>query len=175
MNTILPYLLTLLLFLGTGCFAEAKTATQTGNASVAFITPLAITLNQNANFGSVGVGSATYVLSTSGVVTTNNGQIFSAAGNSPYAASLTIKGSSSHAQSLNIVVSGYTVNKGVTPSGAMCSYNGSAAATCNSLIFLSSPGSAGKTLLIGLTINVDGSQAGGSSATPSFTVNINYN
>lgn len=154
-----------------GAFApvDAGAVTQSVTANISFDSPLAITKNADINFGTVRAGVAdTYTISTAGSV--------SAAGSGAYlygttsAASLTITGSTS--QTISISVGGYTANGGVTPQNATCAYNGGSSGSC-SLSSVAAPG-AGKTLLLGVQAVVDGTQTGGSSAAPTFTVTVVY-
>lgn len=154
-----------------GAFApvDAGAVTQSVTANISFDSPLAITKNADINFGTVRAGVAdTYTITTAGSV--------SAAGSGAYlygttsAASLTITGSTS--QTISISVGGYTANGGVTPQNATCAYNGGSAGSC-SLSSVAAPG-AGKTLLLGVQAVVDGTQTGGSSAAPTFTVTVVY-
>jgi hypothetical protein len=149
--------------------SDAHAVTQSVTANIAFDTPLSITKNSDINFGTVKAGVAdTYTLSTAGAVTAaGSGQwLFGtkAAGN------LTIAGSSS--QLVNVSVGGYTANGGVTPQNATCAYNGGASGSC-SITGAAAPG-AGKTLLLGVQAVVDGTQAAGATAAPSFTVTVIY-
>ena len=145
-------------------------ATQSVTANISFDTPLTLTKVSDVRFGTVSAGVAsTYTITTAGAVTaTGSGQYLygtKAAGN------ITIAGSTTG--TLNISVGGYTANNGVTPANATCAYNGGAAGSCT-IPTAVAPGT-GKTLLIGVDAQVSGTQAAGSSATPSFTVTVVYN
>jgi hypothetical protein len=111
--------------------------------------------------------SDSYTINTAGAV--------AAAGPGSWLAGPTVVGNitiaGSTAQAVTITVGGYTANGGVTPSNATCSYDGGAAGPC--AISGAAPG-AGKTLLLGVRANVNGTQASGSAATPSFTVTVAY-
>jgi len=139
-------------------------------ANIAFDTPLTLTKKNDISFGTVAAGVAdTYTISTAGNVTAaGSGQWLSG---SKAAGNITIVGSTS--QTLNISVGNYSASGGVTPSNATCSYAGSAAKPC-AISAATAPGNQGKTLLIGIDARVDGTQAVGSTATPSFTVTIVY-
>jgi hypothetical protein len=148
---------------------NAKAVTQSVTANISFDLPLALTKVSDINFGTVLASVAdTYTITTAGVV--------SAAGSgatlygTPTAGNITISGSSS--QTVAISVGSYTANNGVTPQNATCAYNGGAAGAC-SLTGQAAPG-AGKTLLLGVQAVVDGTQAAGSSAAPTFVVTVVY-
>lgn len=148
----------------------AFAAIQNFNANVRFATPLTLTKVKDLDFGIVQAFQAgTYVLSATGVVTASGGGV--AVGGTPQAGELTIAGSAT--QTINISTNGLAANNGVTPSVPTCRYNGGTETTCN-LTNQVSPG-AGKTLFLGLTVVVNGSQADGTTASPSFNVNVVYN
>ena len=65
------------------------------------------------------------------------------------------------------------VGGGVSLSAATCAYNGGAAVPC-SLSTQAAPTSAGKTLLLGVTVTVNASQTAGTTATPTFTITVVY-
>jgi hypothetical protein len=149
--------------------ADALAATQSVTAHISFDTPLTLTKVSDINFGTVAAKTAaTYTISTAGAVT-------SAAGTWLYgtksAGNITIAGSTS--DTINISVGSYTANGGVTPANATCAYNGGSAGSC-SIATGVAPGT-GKTLLVGADAIVDGTQNGGATATPSFTVTVVYN
>lgn len=144
-------------------------ATQSVTANIAFDTPLTLTKVADINFGTVSAGVAdTYTITTAGVVTAAaTGQMLFG---TPAAGNISIAGSST--QTINISVGSYTANNGVTPANATCNYNAAGAGTC-ALNGVAAPG-AGKTLLLGVQAVVDGTQAAGSSAAPTFTVTVVY-
>jgi len=149
--------------------ADAMAATQSVTANLAFDTPLTLTKNNDINFGTVIASTAsTYTITTAGTVSaTGSGQWLYG---SKAAGSITLAGSTT--QTVNISVGGYTPQGGVTPSNAQCAYNGGGAGSCT-ISAAAAPG-AGKTLLIGVDAAVDGTQAAGSTAAPSFTVTVVY-
>lgn len=149
----------------------ALAATQNFTASVRFAAPLVLTKVADPNFGTLKAGSAaSYSLSTAGVVTTSGlGEVISTTGTQ--SGQLTIAGSS--LQTIDISAGNYTANNAVTPSNARCAYNGGGAVAGCSISNAVAPG-AGKTLLIGLDIAADGSQADGSTASPTFDVVVVY-
>jgi hypothetical protein len=160
----------LLALLGsTTIMGAAYAATQTVTANISFDTPLTITKVSDIGFGSLKAATAgTYVISTTGAVTASGGG--ATLGGATHAGNLTIAGSTT--QLVDISVGNYVVNNGVTPSAATCSYNGGAAAACT-LASQVAPG-AGKTLLLGVTATVSGTQAAGTVAAPTFDVTVNY-
>ena len=148
---------------------EAWAVTQSVTANISFDTPLTMNKTADINFGTVKAAVAdTYTISTSGTVT--------AAGSGAY-----LGGATSHAhliltgsttQAYSVSVSGYTANGGVTPKNATCSWNGLAAGPCS---FSASPAGTGATIDIGVDVVVDGTQAPGATAAPTFTVTAVYN
>ncbi|MGE3623110.1 MAG: DUF4402 domain-containing protein [Bdellovibrionales bacterium] len=153
----------------TAIASAAYAATQTVTANIKFDTPLTITKNSDINFGYVKAATAgKYVVNTAGTVTASNGGV--SLGGTTQAGSLTISGSPT--QAIDISAGNYVANNGVTPSAATCAYNGGPASACL-LNSQPAPG-AGKTLLLGVTAAVNGTQAAGTSAAPSFDVVVNY-
>ena len=151
---------------------QAQAATQSVTANIAFDTPLTLTKTADINFGTVTAANAsTYRISTAGAVTTTAGTGTPLYG-ATNAASITIAGPT--ADTLTISVGGYAANNGVTPSNASCAYNGGAAVTPCSYTTAVAPG-AGKTLLLGVDVAADGTQAASTSAAPTFTVTVVYN
>jgi hypothetical protein len=131
----------------------------------------AITLTKNADiqFGTVKAGATgTYVINTAGSVTASGNGVWLYG--TPAAGSITIAGSTT--ETVSISTGGYSANGGVTLSAATCAYNGGSAAAC-SLSNQAAPG-AGKTLLLGVTATVDGTQAAGATAAPTFVVTVTY-
>ncbi|MES2906891.1 MAG: DUF4402 domain-containing protein [Pseudomonadota bacterium] len=154
-----------------GLFTSAAFAvTQSVTANIAFDTALTLTKNADINFGRVKAATAdTYTINTAGTVTAaGSGQYL---GGTTAAGNITIAGSTT--QTINVSVGNYTANGGVTPQSATCAYNGGGAAAC-SLTGVAAPG-AGKTLLLGVQAVVDGSQAAGTTAAPTFDVTVVYN
>jgi len=151
--------------------ADAFAATSVVTANISFDTPLTLTSVSQINFGTVAAKTnATYTISTTGAVTTTTGNWLYG---TKSAGSINIAGSTK--DTINISVSGYTAQGGVTPAKATCSYAGGTAASCdNTQITGAAPGT-GKILLIGLDAQVDGTQAAGATATPSVVVTVAYN
>lgn len=163
------YALGVVTILGTGA---ALAATHTFTADVKFSAPLMLTEKKAPNFGILKANTpAVYNLSTTGVVTTSGfGSIISSVG--AQSGQLTISGSTT--QTIDISALNYQEHKGVSPSDAVCAYNGGAPVANCAISGGVAPG-AGKTLLVGLTIETDGAQADASTASPSFDVNVVYN
>jgi len=148
------------------------TFSETG--AIGFDLPLSIDTVSNINFGHVQANTTgTYTINTSGNVTaTGPGQWI----NGPTSAgNLLIHGSST--QTISISAGSYVaggVGNGVKLSNATCAYNGGAAVPCT-LSTQAAPTSAGKTLLLGVTVKVSNKkQADGTMATPSFTITVTY-
>ena len=139
-------------------------------ANIGFDAPLTLTKKSDVSFGTVKAGVAdTYTISTNGTVSAAGaGETISG---SKSAGNITIVGSTT--QTLNISVSNYSASGGVRPANAKCSYAGGTSAPCE-LSAATAPGNTGETLLIGIDAVVDGTQAIGSTANPSFTVTIVY-
>ena len=152
---------------------NASAATQVVSSTVNFISPVSITLNTSPNFGNVGYSTtATYILSTAGVVTGSGVGSAMYSGITPTAGSLKIAGSTT--QGITISTGTYTVSNGVTPSAATCQYNGGAiVTTCDAGFNGSAPG-LNSTLLVGLTIATSNTTVAG-AATPGLTVTVSYN
>jgi hypothetical protein len=148
---------------------SAGTASTDFSPLVVYDVGLSLTKNSDINFGTVTANNAsTYRISTAGTVTTVSGTGSYVTG-ATSAGSITIAGSTT--EGITISAGGYTANNGVTPSNAQCSYNGGASGSCS--ITTGAPG-AGKTLLIGVDVATDGTQAGGTTAAPSFTISAAY-
>ncbi len=149
--------------------SAAVAATQTMSASISFETALSLTNGTNVSFGFVKASQpGVYTISPSGAITATNDGV--ALGGDTHAGSMTIVGSET--QNIDISVNHYVSNNGVTPSAATCSYNGGAAAPC-ALTSQPAPG-AGKPLLLGVTLTVDGTQQTGTTAAPTFDVAVTY-
>ena len=151
--------------------SAAFAATQNFSAEVAFATPLTLTKVSDMDFGVVKASTAAiYTLSTAGVVTANaTGEVI---GGTPNAGELDIAGSIS--QQIDITTDGLIADNGVTPTLPQCSYDGGAESACDALSAQAAPG-LGKPLLVGVTITADGTQADGTTASPTFNVNVVYN
>lgn len=164
------YIFALALLSGALALSQhVNAATQSVTANIAFDSAITLTKNADINFGVVKAGAAAnYTITTAAVVSTGGaGEVL---GGTPAAGNITVAGSAT--QTVAVSVGSYTANNGVTPSAATCSYNGEAAAAC-SLTAQAAPG-AGKTLLLGVTVAVDGTQAAASTAAPTFVVTVVY-
>jgi hypothetical protein len=149
--------------------SQAGAATQSVTANIAFDAPLTLTKTADINFGTVTANNAsTYRFGAVSGLTVIAGTGLPLYGTAS-AGSITIAGSV--ADTLAISVGGYTANNGVTPSNASCAYNGGAQVTPCSYAAAAAPG-AGKTLLLGVDVAADGTQAAGTSAAPTFTVTV---
>lgn len=149
--------------------SNALAATQSVTANIAFDTPLALTKNLDIEFGVVKAGvTGTHTISTAGTVTDGGSAVWLSG--SPHAADITIAGSAT--QTIDISVGGYTANESATPSNATCDYDGGGSGSC-SLSAAAAPG-AGKTLLVGVRLTLDGTAVAGDSSTPSFTITVVY-
>jgi hypothetical protein len=154
---------------------NAYAVTNSMSATVEFATPISFANSTNANFGIVssGVGD-TYTMDTSGTITPAATGL--ALGGTVTVASVDITGSAT--QTMDITLNNAAANGGVslTLANATCDYDGGAVSnTCNNAAFDSITPGAGKTLLIGLEIVADGTQANGATGTPTFDLVAVYN
>ena len=164
------FMLLLCLSLGVAAVGQGvNAATKSVTANIAFDTAIALTKNADIDFGIVEAGVAdTYTITTGAAVTAAGvGEVL---GGSPAAGDITIVGSA--AQTVAITVGSLVANNGVTPANITCAYDGGGSAAC-ALAGQAAPG-AGKTLLLGADAVVDGTQAAGSSAAPTFVVTVVY-
>lgn len=149
---------------------SAMAVTQTITANIAFDTPLTITPGNNIRFGTVSAGVAdVYTIDTAGSVTNPGAgqELYGTQG----AGDVSISGSTT--QAINISAGTYTANGGVTPSAATCAYGIGTPGPC-SLTAQAAP-AGGTTLLLGVTATVDGTQAAGATAAPTFVLTVVYN
>ncbi len=147
-------------------------AEQTVTANVAFDLPLTLSYFASAAVGTVraGVADVYTVIPNSGTYAQNdqNNILYGAAGSF---IDMFVSGSAT--QTIAFSVGNYSGNNGVTPSAATCSYDDAPAVSCNSLS-AQSPPSLGKSLFIGYTLTVDGSQSAGDSVDTTFDVTVAY-
>jgi hypothetical protein len=147
--------------------------TQPQTGAIGFDLPVSIDTVNNVNMGTVkALTAGTYIIDTTGNVAASGGGVWLFGTHS--AGSLLIHGSAT--QTISISAGSYTsggAGGGVTLSAATCSYNGGSPVACT-LSTQAAPGSAGKTLLMGITATVNSSQTQGSTATPTFTITVTY-
>ena len=166
-NKYLAWCLLSSVFIAGGAFA----ATQSVTANMTFDTALSLVKNADISFGTVKASQAgTYTIDTSGVVTPTNGGVV--IGGTPAFGQITITGSTT--QTVAISTGTYVSDNGVTPSAATCSYNGAAAAACDTALTGRTAPGAGKILKLGVTAISDGTTAAGTTAVPTFTVTVVY-
>lgn len=152
----------------------ATAAVQTVTANIAFETPITLTLNNDIDFGIVtALNASTYAIDTAAAVTVTAGTGTSLGG-TPSAGDILIQGSAT--QTISINANNYLANNGVTPSLARCKYGAAAEAACSSMSGggLAAPTGAGTTLLVGVSAAANGTQAGGTTAAPTFDIVVNY-
>lgn len=151
----------------------AFAATQNFTATATFATPLTLTKNADLDFAVLKANTAaTYNLSTAGLVTAGaNGEFI--AGTS-HAGNLTISGAANQLINISSPALSVTPNNGVNVTSVNCAYDNGAEVQGCTINGAAAPG-AGKTLLVGADIDVDGSQNDGVVATPTFDVNVVYN
>jgi len=139
-------------------------------ATVAFERALNLSDKTDISFGFVqALQSGVYTISTSGVVTTSEGGLW--LGGDSHAGRIMIVGSDN--QPVTISVNNYVMDNGVTPLAAVCSYDGGPSVPCP--LSNQAPPGAGKDLLLGISLAVDGTQEIKTSAAPSFEVLVTYN
>ena len=82
----------------------------------------------------------------------------------------------SASQTISINTNNYTADQGVTPSNAVCKYNGGTEHACTTANFtgVAAPDT-GKTLLLGVEINSNGTQTDNMTVAPTFDVVVIYN
>lgn len=138
-----------------------------------FSDPFAIIEATTMSFGSlVSNTNATYVLDTSDSVTASgNGQVV---GGTTRSGDYTIQDSSGTAI-IDIGITNLTANNGVTPRNPICSYDGGPDILGCLTVGQANPGPGGRTLTVGMTIDVDGTQGNGGLANPTFDISITYN
>ncbi|TAL27850.1 MAG: hypothetical protein EPN97_16190 [Alphaproteobacteria bacterium] len=146
---------------------HSATNNTTGNSSITFDVPITITKVSDINFGTCKTASSVYTMSTAGSISaTGSGAYISG---TTSAGNLTIGGSTTSTVTLS--VGNYQANGGPTPSNAKGAYNGGAAASFPMTV--AAPG-AGKTLLLGVDLTTTGSEATGTTFSPSFDVTAVY-
>jgi hypothetical protein len=141
------------------------------SASASFEVPLTVVKESDISFGVLKAATAgTYVIDTSGTVTSSAGGII--LGGTQSFGQITISGSAT--QMVSISTGTYVADHGVTPSAATCNYNGTPIANCDvGGAGLATPG-IGKVLKLGVRIDADGTQLAGSMAAPTFVVTVIY-
>lgn len=153
----------------------ASALTSTFTVAIEFFDPFTIVETTPADFGRLISGVATtYVMDTTGTITPGPGG--SSTGGAPAAGAYTIADSAGTA-AVDVVVDNPVANGGVSITAFDCDWNGGAttdaSATCT-INAAANPGAGGQVLLVGFTINVDGTQASLDLANPSFDVSVNY-
>jgi len=156
------------LFAAGGAYA----ATQSVTANMSFDTALSLSKTNDISFGIVqALTAGTYVIDTANTVTPSGGGV--AIGGTPASGVINITGSAT--QTVAISTGTYTANNGVTPSAASCLYNSVLTSNCDTGVTGAvAPGSSGRDLTVGVTATVDGTQAAGSTAAPTFVVTVVY-
>lgn len=150
--------------------SSALAATVTMSANIKFRAPLALTKTSDIDFGVVSAGVAdTYTITPDGAVSSKGkGQTL---GGGAKAGSITIAGSES--QAISISTSNYGGSNGVKLQEASCSYNGSGVVSPCSMAG-AKPAGKQSVLKLGAIIAVDGTQAEGVVASPSFDIVVAY-
>lgn len=155
--------------------AYAAQMAVTANAS--FAAAVALVKVRDINFGVLQAGTpngSRYIIDTAGNLTANAGGVI--VGGAHNAAEITVTGAVGQTIAISVDPASYTANNGVTPLAATCNYRAVAVNNCDAggQAGLTAPDVAGSPLLLGLTIETDGTQVAGAVATPSFTVNVVY-
>lgn len=167
---------TALAFGATSMIASSAYAlTSTFTIAINFVDPFSLTEATAMSFGNLLANqAATYTLDTADAVTASAGG--AVVGGTPASADITVADSGSSATTLNVQVVNLTASNGVTPSLPFCNYDGGGATACGAAAVtgLTNPGTGTKTLIVGLTLTADGTQADASAATPSYDVTVAY-
>jgi hypothetical protein len=159
--------------IATGSYADFKTVA----ANISFDYAVVLTKNADIQFGTVAAGTVeSYTITTAGAVTaqgSSNNVLYgtTAAGN------ILVQGSTT--QTVAISIGNEVSNNGVDihAGSETCSYGGGASSPCGTTAMTAqaAPGQTpGKTLLLGVRVDADGSQVAGSSAAPHFDVTVVY-
>jgi len=159
--------------LSVGIISSGMAAAVTIQSSIAFRAPVSLTKIKDIAFGDVTAGQAsTYRITPTGTlsVVSGSGQLL---GGSTQAGQVKITGSQT--QKINISISNYQADKGVTPKNASCRYNNGGTVTPCNITNGTAPRASGRTLLVGLDVAADGTQTHDMIATPSFDITVVYN
>ena len=154
----------------TFAFSSAHADTFSQSATVEFVSPITVTENTQLNFGTVETGAGagtTLILDTAGAITgTASANYISGAAAGDF--SVNAQGST-----ISIEVNNFGANT-VTLSTPTCSYDGAGAAGCDTTITGLATDGTDKTLLIGATLTLAGSEGAGSTYSPTFDIVVNY-
>lgn len=167
------------LALGCTVLMASSTYALTSNftATVNFTQPFTVAESTQMTFGTLIAGVATsYVITTASAATSGAGG--GVIGGAPAAGDFRIDDTGTATTTLSVVVNNLTADNGVTPTSPTCAYNGggelSCAAPITGLVNPNSGTAAAKTLLVGMTLVIDGTQADGTTASPSYDVVVQY-
>lgn len=154
---------------------SAFAVTQSVTANITFEAALTLTKNADINIGAVTALQAnTYTIDTAGAISVTGAGTGVSIGGTISAGDITIIGSTT--QTISITDGNYSAAAGgvsAVTSSATCKYGAAAAVDCTGLAAQAAPG-AGTTLLIGVAVSADGTQAAGSTAAPTFDIIVNY-
>lgn len=167
-HSFIAILMLSVLFLAVNDIARA--ASHVFTATVAFDSGPAVNKVSDMNFGTVQSQTAgVYIMNTSGNINDVQGGVFLHGPTS--VAEADIMGSS--IQTVDITSANYVSDQGVDIISLRCRYDGGLERNCDTMLNMPAPG-AGKQLLIGARIEVDGSQAAGVTANPTFDIVATY-
>ena len=161
----------MLFFAFTTSFAQV-TASATASATV--VTPIGITKTVDMNFGNLAVSTSagTVVLTPAGSRSVTGGVTLPATTGTVAAASFDVTGESNYTYSITLPSSDYTLTR----------VSGSETMIVNTFVSTPTVGAGGaltagsQTLTVGATLNVSGSQVGGTYTNAvGFDVTVNYN
>jgi hypothetical protein len=151
--------------------SNAMAATQSVTANIAFDTVLSLSKVTDIDFGVVKAGvTGTHVIAPGGTTVSDTGNAVWLSG-SPHGGEITITGSAT--QTLTISAGSFVANESVTPSVAKCTYDGGGVDADCSMATQAAPGG-GKTLLVGVTVTLDGSASAGDTSQPTFVITVVY-
>jgi hypothetical protein len=164
---ILKSLFSILLLYGS---VSVHAATLSVTAEVEFVAPLALSTNNNLQFGMISTDIAnaeTLVLSSASSLTDSANR---SVGGTIAAASVALTASAS--KSIAIQVSSISPGTGYTLGSFVCAYNGGSESDCQSSA-LSVTSAASANVLIGATLTGDGNDVAGTS-NGTFNVSVSY-
>ena len=158
--------------------SSASALTSTLTVALEFFDPFSLVITVAADFGRLISGVATtYQLDVANAVAPGIGGSETGPTANSVAGQYTLADSASGGN-VDVTVDNPVANGGVTITGFDCDWNAAAntdnGATC-AFTNVTNPAAAGDILIVGFDITVDGTQASGATATPSFDVTLAYN
>ena len=161
--------------LGATSFVASSSYALTNSFSiaVAFAQPFTIVQSTKMNFGTlVSNTAATYTINTLDTVTFTAGG--ARVGGTPKTGDYTITDTGTAGNNIDISISNFVADNGVTPASPVCNWNGQGVVAGCTLTNVSNA-TGGKVLNVGMSITVDGTQNNGTTANPAFDITVTYN